>query len=214
MKSDQVACQACTAQLRHSEGHPAIQHNSGALHSISIPLHNHMPNQTRQAKGQVWWSNNQKYRWKNAMVVEEWMHVSCQCLTYLVFTNDKLDDVIEQPHICKWGGLQLTGDNVFQSCLAVAVWTCIDQYGVGMTIRKPFLTHPNVNHLAHGKVHGDAARYQLPCSVCGTDQGDAWKRSEHCKLIQGVIPYLVMCMHSVTLPLNVSLDVGFGARKT
>jgi len=29
MKSDQVACWACTTQLRHSEGRPAVQHNSG-----------------------------------------------------------------------------------------------------------------------------------------------------------------------------------------
>jgi len=31
MKSDQVAHQARAAQLRHSEGRPAVQHNSGAF---------------------------------------------------------------------------------------------------------------------------------------------------------------------------------------
>jgi hypothetical protein len=31
MKSDQVARQARAAQLRHSEGRPAVQHNSGAF---------------------------------------------------------------------------------------------------------------------------------------------------------------------------------------
>ncbi len=31
MKSDQVACRANVAQLRHSEDRPAVQHNSGAF---------------------------------------------------------------------------------------------------------------------------------------------------------------------------------------
>ena len=36
MKSDQVACGARAAQLRHREGRPAVQHNSGAFRDVPL----------------------------------------------------------------------------------------------------------------------------------------------------------------------------------
>ena len=48
------------------------------------------------------------------------VHQNFAIITYLVFTNDKFNDVIHQPCIGKRGALDLMGDDAIRQCLADA----------------------------------------------------------------------------------------------
>jgi hypothetical protein len=48
------------------------------------------------------------------------VHCTIENATYLIFANDKFNNVIPQPRIRKRGALNLTGDNALERCLAEA----------------------------------------------------------------------------------------------
>jgi hypothetical protein len=88
-------------------------------------------------------------------------------ITYLVFANDKFDNIIPQLHIGKCGALNLMGDDTVKRGLAEAK----DEQD--KLHERCVLTSPNPMQLVHRIGHEDVDQLQVPYSICNTSQCDS-----------------------------------------